>query len=461
MALTDEQRALALSQIPQDTYQAPRPNSFGDAAAASANQSVKQVGVAGKAGGPISKSLGTQALSSLPGATPTPTASPAPQPEGGAAQALSNVQASNKVSFDPATNTYSGGKVSGDISINGAAPSAPTIGQGQGAQALSTIPAALSQPSLAGSPTAPAPQISTPMVANSTNDWAARKQLENLATSASSITNTAKWGGLRRGESTPQMAAYQQALSTDAALQQAQPRMDQAALQGNVDLQQSSMREQGADARARLASQTDLTQARQAGQVAMDRTLVETLGSVQAAQTKANAAQNAPQGYRYTAGGNLQAIPGGPADPAASKEGLQQAKDSQDVFSIIDQAKPLLDTSTNSYLGAAVDQLARTAGVATQGAQSAAQLKALQGALVSKMPKMSGPQSDKDVQLYREMAGQIGDPTIPAEQRRSAMQTVESLNMKYLPVAGDASAYQALQSGSYYKTPDGSVRRKQ
>ena len=169
-----------------------------------------------------------------------------------------------------------------------------------------------------------------------------------------------------------------------------------------------------------------------------------------------------PAGYRARQDGSgLEFIPGGPADPRNSKESVQQNKDTQDVFSILDQARPLLKTATGSYAGALTDKVAQVGGWSPKGADSAAQLKALQGALVSKMPKMSGPQSDKDVQLYQEMAGRIGDPNVPAEQRMAAMKTVEDLNMKYLPVATDAGAYQALPAGSYFKTPDGSVRRKQ
>lgn len=130
------------------------------------------------------------------------------------------------------------------------------------------------------------------------------------------------------------------------------------------------------------------------------------------------------------------------------------------MFSILDQARPLLGKATGSYTGALVDTVAQVGGWSTPGANASAQLKVLQGALVSKMPKMSGPQSDKDVQLYQEMAGRIGNPNVPSEQRMGAMKSIEDLNMKYLPVAADAGAYQALQSGAYYKTPDGTVRRK-
>ena len=48
-----------------------------------------------------------------------------------------------------------------------------------------------------------------------------------------------------------------------------------------------------------------------------------------------------------------------------------------------------------------------------------------------KMPKMTGPQSDKDVQLYREMAGQVGDPMVPRAQRQAAAATIRKLNEKY------------------------------
>lgn len=138
-----------------------------------------------------------------------------------------------------------------------------------------------------------------------------------------------------------------------------------------------------------------------------------------------------PAGYRYRNDGALEAIPGGPADVRASKEAQQQARDSNDVLDILGQARPLVKESTESYLGNALDQAARVIGVSTPGAEAGAQLKTLEGQLVSKMPKMSGPQSDKDVLLYKQMAGQIGDTSIPAKQRLAAMQTIEALHSKY------------------------------
>lgn len=147
-----------------------------------------------------------------------------------------------------------------------------------------------------------------------------------------------------------------------------------------------------------------------------------------------------PPGYRWKPDGNAEAIPGGPADLKNNASTVAKVTDAQDVLSLLDQAGPLLDKSTGSYLGAAIDEAGRAVGGATGGAKAAAQLRALEGALISKMPKMSGPQSDKDVLLYKQMAGQIGDRTIPAEQKRAAMQTIREINNRHAGGAKPTSA---------------------
>ena len=109
----------------------------------------------------------------------------------------------------------------------------------------------------------------------------------------------------------------------------------------------------------------------------------------------------------------------------------QRRMDADAVISILNQAEPLLGGSTSSLVGTGVDAAAGAFGYSMPGAQNAAQLKALEGALISKMPKMSGPQSDKDVLLYKQMAGQIGDSTLPIATRKAAMETIRTLNEQY------------------------------
>lgn len=112
----------------------------------------------------------------------------------------------------------------------------------------------------------------------------------------------------------------------------------------------------------------------------------------------------------------------------AQKEETQRL---QRVDTILPEIEKILPKATNSYLGTGLDVLGNAVGVSTQGAQATAQLKTLSGQLVSLMPKMSGPQSDKDVAMYKEMAGNLSDPTVPVQTRLAALQTIRELNEKY------------------------------
>lgn len=86
---------------------------------------------------------------------------------------------------------------------------------------------------------------------------------------------------------------------------------------------------------------------------------------------------------------------------------------------------------TASTLGAAYDKAMGFFGSSASGSAEADKMAALGGALVAKMPRMEGPQSDRDVLMYREMAGRIGDNTVPIKNRLEALQTVRELWAKY------------------------------
>lgn len=109
--------------------------------------------------------------------------------------------------------------------------------------------------------------VQAPVVRNSTNDWAARKALENMATAASSITNRPEWqsgsttiaGSTRgpngAGDPEGKVAAYKAALANDLALQQAQPNMEQAAMRENGANQRATLQDQSATARTVIQEQ--------------------------------------------------------------------------------------------------------------------------------------------------------------------------------------------------------------
>jgi hypothetical protein len=156
-------------------------------------------------------------------------------------------------------------------------------------------------------------------------------------------------------------------------------------------------------------------------------------GRAQSAQQFAvtQAGGKTPPGYRSNPDGSLTAIPGGPADLKINAEAVKKVADAKDVLGLLDLVDTLLPKATGGFIGTGVDLAASAFGQSTPGSLATAQLKAVQGALVAKMPKMSGPQSDKDVLLYREMAGQVGDPTLPVPQRQAAANIVRELHEKY------------------------------
>jgi hypothetical protein len=103
-------------------------------------------------------------------------------------------------------------------------------------------------------------------------------------------------------------------------------------------------------------------------------------------------------------------------------------------------ANKLLDEGpTGSGVGALADRVGNFVGQPIKGAAQAAQLKALGGWLVANVPRMEGPQSDRDVANYNTMAGQVGDETLPPATRKAALQTVTALQNKYAAINGGAA----------------------
>lgn len=88
------------------------------------------------------------------------------------------------------------------------------------------------------------PGFRTPTIAHSGNDWQSRNDLRNAEVSASSITNTRRFGG-RGAENSPDMQRYRAMLGTDAALRQAQPGMEAETMRQNAGLMREDMQQSG------------------------------------------------------------------------------------------------------------------------------------------------------------------------------------------------------------------------
>jgi uncharacterized protein (UPF0147 family) len=109
----------------------------------------------------------------------------------------------------------------------------------------------------------------------------------------------------------------------------------------------------------------------------------------------------------------------------------QRAVNAQRALMLLDDADKLISTSTGSGIGTQADATAAYFGKTTKGAQSIAELQTIAGQLIAMMPRMEGPQSDKDVQLYRQMAGDLANSTLPRETRAAAAKGLRRLQEKY------------------------------
>jgi len=119
-------------------------------------------------------------------------------------------------------------------------------------------------------------------------------------------------------------------------------------------------------------------------------------------------------------GGTVQS---GPLAEATVKNQKNMGK----LGELIQQARQVLPDATASGIGAQRDAAARYFGQSTPNSQAAAKLSAIGGNMLMMMPRMEGPQSDKDVENYKLMVGKVGDPTIPAAERSAAMDALEEI----------------------------------
>lgn len=135
-------------------------------------------------------------------------------------------------------------------------------------------------------------------------------------------------------------------------------------------------------------------------------------------------------------------------NPAISKSAHEETKRLNKMDMILPEIKKLLPNATGSKMGSLIDAAAGSVGYTTDGAATTSQLQTLAGQLVALMPRMEGPQSNIDVEMYKEMAGNLSDPTKTVKQRQAALQTIEMLNNKYRAASKSAGNSNASSKSS-------------
>lgn len=114
----------------------------------------------------------------------------------------------------------------------------------------------------------------------------------------------------------------------------------------------------------------------------------------------------------------------------AQVQASNQARGAGKTLGLLDGVEDLIDKSVGSGAGAAAAAAGNFVGSSSEAADATAALKVLQGNIMLAMPRMEGPQSDRDTQLYRDNAAQLAEP-IPASQRKKAVAEIRRIQEKY------------------------------
>jgi hypothetical protein len=125
-------------------------------------------------------------------------------------------------------------------------------------------------------------------------------------------------------------------------------------------------------------------------------------------------------------GAPVQGKPSAFAEKAALQR-VQMGKDlSFAITQLTDVVKDggLIDQSTGSGAGRAVDIGAGFFGKATPGAIALGKLAPIADLVLKMVPRFEGPQSDKDTASYKQAAGQLADGSLPTEIRKAAAKEV-------------------------------------
>lgn len=276
----------------------------------------------------------TQPAGFAPNALAAPAPSPAP-----AAAALGQMPGAapaGMVTRDG--NSYTGpANITGDVTINGAAPGGGAI-SAQNMAAADALAGRQAQESaarvLGQMPAGFQGAVPAPTVLTTDNSWQARNNQRNLEVSAASIMNNGGRFDPTKGNN-PAALAYRASLENDAAARAAGPRLAAAAMQETGANNRASMQQAGENQRENV----------RAGALTLK------------AQIDARRSGQAPAGYQWTGNGGLTHIPGGPADPnvRGSKAPLNDV-----------QSKALQFGTRMQEAAGVIDKLA-TAGVTQPG----------------------------------------------------------------------------------------------
>jgi hypothetical protein len=110
----------------------------------------------------------------------------------------------------------------------------------------------------------------------------------------------------------------------------------------------------------------------------------------------------------------------------------------------------LIDSATGGYLSNLFDTAAAVFSFGTNSSAARARLAPIADLALKMVPRFEGPQSNYDVQSYKDAAGDLANPNVPASDKRAAAEEIVRLFKKYqnqFEYAGDGGAAAGGEAG--------------
>lgn len=96
----------------------------------------------------------------------------------------------------------------------------------------------------------------------------------------------------------------------------------------------------------------------------------------------------------------------------------------------IEEAIRILPNASGGLVQSGRDRVVGVFGASTEGAQATAQLKLISADLVGNVPRFEGPQSNIDVQFYKDAAGDLANDLLPVQTRLAAARKMLELRKR-------------------------------
>lgn len=120
-----------------------------------------------------------------------------------------------------------------------------------------------------------------------------------------------------------------------------------------------------------------------------------------------------------------------PVSATAAAAAEEAAKGPEILSAAVNRAQQLLPVATGSGAGALRDKATDFVGMETDAAKAATELETIAAQLIRFAPRFKGQDSNRDVIIYNNAVGAVGDRTKPAPYRMQALSTAQMLINKY------------------------------